>query len=191
MPVDLWQAGQMTSDPHNSVEPGPDTDSDMPPHGATPAVGDNRPAGLLSDVVLAIDHVGIAVPDLDAAVAFYSGTFGMVERHRELNPEQGVAEAMLAPASAPPGLTQLQLLAPLTAESTIARFIDRSGPGLQQLAYRVSDVDRAADMLRGRGVRLLYDAARRGTTNSKINFVHPKDAGGVLIELVEAPAEEL
>ena len=143
---------------------------------------DRSPADV---VVLAIDHVGIAVPDLDAAVDFYTRTFGMVERHREVNPEQGVVEAMLAPASAPDGATQLQLLAPLTPESTIARFLDRSGPGLQQLAYRVADVDQVSEALRGQGVRLLYDAARRGTDGSRINFVHPKDAGGVLIELVQ------
>lgn len=139
----------------------------------------------LADVVLTIDHVGIAVPDLDAAVDFYTRTFGMVERHREVNAEQGVVEAMLAPASAPDGTTQIQLLAPLTPESTIARFLGRSGPGLQQLAYRVTDVDQVAETLRRQGVRLLYEAARRGTGNSKINFVHPEDAGGVLIELVQ------
>lgn len=150
--------------------------------------GDNNGADrLLADTVLTIDHVGIAVPDLDAAVAFYTQTFGMVERHREVNHEQGVVEAMLAPAAAPENATQIQLLAPLTPESTIARFLGRSGPGLQQLAYRVSDIDEAAEVLRRRGVRLLYEAAKRGTDNSKINFVHPKDAGGVLIELVEVP----
>jgi methylmalonyl-CoA/ethylmalonyl-CoA epimerase len=93
---------------------------------------------------------------------------------------------MLAPASAPGGATQLQLLAPLGPTSTIARYLDRSGPGLQQLACRVDNVDHAAGVLRGKGIRLLYDAARRGTANSMINFVHPKDAGGVLIELVQA-----
>jgi len=85
--------------------------------------------------------------------------------------------------------TAIQLLAPLHPDSTIARFIDRSGPGLQQLAYRVTDVDKATDMLRSMGLRVLYPEARRGTANSRVNFVHPKDAGGVLIELVEpAPA---
>jgi methylmalonyl-CoA/ethylmalonyl-CoA epimerase len=83
----------------------------------------------------------------------------------------------------------VQLLAPLTPESTIAKFIGRSGPGLQQLAYRVSDVDAAADALRAKGLRLLYEAARRGTSDSRVNFVHPKDAGGVLVELVEPAAD--
>jgi len=148
----------------------------------------STPHDSLAPLVTAIDHVGIAVSDLDAAVSFYTATFGLVERHREVNAEQGVAEAMLAPVDAPDGAAQIQLLAPLTDESSIARFLERSGPGMQQLAYRVDDVERAASVLRGKGLRLLYDAARRGTNDSMINFVHPKDTGGVLIELVQAPA---
>ncbi|MDX3656524.1 methylmalonyl-CoA epimerase [Streptomyces sp. ID05-26A] len=137
--------------------------------------------------VTAIDHVGIAVPDLDAAIAFYRDNFGLEVAHEEVNEEQGVREAMLhAPGDS--GGTAIQLLAPLNEDSTIAKFIGRSGPGLQQLAYRVSDVDVAADALRAKGLRLLYDAARRGTSNSRVNFVHPKDAGGVLVELVEPAA---
>jgi methylmalonyl-CoA/ethylmalonyl-CoA epimerase len=81
--------------------------------------------------------------------------------------------------------TQLQLLAPLTPDSTIAKFLDRSGPGLQQLAYRVRDINEAMDAVRAQGLRLVYDDARRGTADSRINFIHPKDTGGVLIELVE------
>ncbi|MGB3828181.1 MAG: methylmalonyl-CoA epimerase [Ornithinimicrobium sp.] len=138
--------------------------------------------------VLAVDHVGIAVPDLDAAIAFHCGAFGLAVMHREVNQEQGVAEAMLAPPHSPPGATALQLLAPLTPESTIASFIGRSGPGLQQLAYRVADVEAAASALRASGVRLLYDSAKVGTGGSLINFAHPKDTGGVLIELVQ-PAD--
>ncbi|MFD4675760.1 methylmalonyl-CoA epimerase [Lentzea sp. NPDC058450] len=139
--------------------------------------------------VTAIDHVGIAVPDLDVAIAFYRDNFGLEVAHEEVNEEQGVREAMLhAPGDA--AGTAIQLLAPLNEDSTIAKFIGRSGPGLQQLAYRVSDVDVAADALRAKGLRLLYDAARRGTSNSRVNFVHPKDAGGVLIELVEPAAAQ-
>jgi methylmalonyl-CoA/ethylmalonyl-CoA epimerase len=82
----------------------------------------------------------------------------------------------------------IQLLAPLTEESTIAKFLDRSGPGLQQLAYRVTDIEEVSTTLRERGLRLLYDEPRRGTAGSRINFVHPKDAGGVLVELVEPAA---
>jgi methylmalonyl-CoA/ethylmalonyl-CoA epimerase len=136
-----------------------------------------------ADLIGGIDHVGIAVADLDEAVAFYAGTFGLRCVHEEVNEEQGVREAMLAVGD---GSTRLQLLAPLTPDSAIATFLDRSGPGLQQLAYRVRDVDRASAVLRERGLRLLYDSPRRGTAGSRINFVHPKDAGGVLVELVEA-----
>ena len=133
----------------------------------------------------AIDHVGIAVADLDTAKAFYRDTFGMETVHEETNEEQGVREAMVAVGDSG---SCIQLLAPLSEESTIAKFLDRSGPGLQQLALRVRDVEAVADVLRERGMRLLYDEPRRGTAGSRINFVHPKDAGGVLVELVE-PAE--
>jgi methylmalonyl-CoA/ethylmalonyl-CoA epimerase len=85
--------------------------------------------------------------------------------------------------------TQIQLLAPLNDESTIAKFIDRSGPGLQQLAYRVTDIEAISARLREQGVRLLYPEPRHGTANSRINFIHPKDAGGVLVELVEPAAD--
>jgi methylmalonyl-CoA/ethylmalonyl-CoA epimerase len=129
-----------------------------------------------------IDHVGIAVPDLDEAIAFYRDTFGMETVHEETNEEQGVREAMVAVGDSG---SCIQLLAPLTPESTIAKFLDRSGPGLQQLAYRVADLEVVSAVLRERGVRLLYDVARRGTAGSLVNFVHPKDAGGVLVELVE------
>ena len=132
-----------------------------------------------------IDHVGIAVPDLDEAIAFYRDTFGMETVHRETNAEQGVEEAMVAVGDSG---SCIQLLAPLDESSTIAKFLERSGPGLQQLAYRVTDLDAVCAVLRERGVRLLYDAPRRGTSDSRVNFVHPKDAGGVLVELVE-PAE--
>jgi len=85
--------------------------------------------------------------------------------------------------------SSIQLLAPLNEQSTIAKFLDRSGPGMQQLAYRVTDLDQVSAVLRERGLRLLYDAPRRGTSNSRVNFIHPKDAGGVLVELVEPAAE--
>jgi methylmalonyl-CoA/ethylmalonyl-CoA epimerase len=134
-------------------------------------------------VVTAVDHVGIAVPDLDAALAWYAETLGLVATHVETNEEQGVREAMLSA----PGDTgaAVQLLAPLRPDSPIGRFIDRNGPGIQQVAYRVADIDAACAALREKGLRLLYDAPRRGTADSRINFVHPKDAGGVLVELVQ------
>lgn len=142
----------------------------------------------VTPLLLAIDHVGIAVPDLEASIAFHRDVLGLVVLHEETNEEQGVREAMIGAAGAPEGSAQIQLLAPLSQESTIATFIERSGPGLQQLAYRVADVEAVSAALRERGLRLLYDAPRRGTGGSRINFVHPKDAGGVLVELVEPQA---
>ncbi|MEV0948564.1 methylmalonyl-CoA epimerase [Rhodococcus sp. NPDC049939] len=143
------------------------------------------PPPLSSNLVVGIDHVGIAVPDLDVAVSWYVEHLGMVSTHEEVNEEQGVREAMLSVAGSPEDSTTLQLLAPLNEKSTIAKFIGRSGPGLQQFAYRVTDIETLSAQLRDRGVRLLYDTPRRGTAGSRINFIHPKDAGGVLIELVE------
>jgi methylmalonyl-CoA/ethylmalonyl-CoA epimerase len=139
--------------------------------------------------VTAIDHVGIAVPDLDAAIKWYHDHLGMIVLHEEINEEQGVREAMLSVRGALKGSAEIQLMSPLDDTSTIAKFLDKRGPGLQQLAYRTSDIDLLSERLRAEGVRLLYDAPRRGTANSRINFIHPKDAGGVLIELVEPPAD--
>jgi methylmalonyl-CoA/ethylmalonyl-CoA epimerase len=147
-----------------------------------------RPA-LASALVTAIDHVGIAVPDLDAAIKWYHDHLGMIVLHEEINEDQGIREAMLSVRGAPKGSAQIQLMSPLDETSTIAKFIDKRGPGLQQLAYRTGDLDLLSERLRAEGMRLLYEVPRRGTANSRINFIHPKDAGGVLIELVE-PAEE-
>jgi methylmalonyl-CoA/ethylmalonyl-CoA epimerase len=139
----------------------------------------------LPDVgLLRVDHVGIAVPDLDEAIAFYRRTFGLHCVHEETNQEQGVREAMLAADPDGSG-ARIQLLAPLRPDSAIAKFLDRNGAGLQQLAYTVADVEAASAALRARGLRLLYEEPKRGTAGSRINFVHPKDAGGVLVELVE------
>jgi methylmalonyl-CoA/ethylmalonyl-CoA epimerase len=102
--------------------------------------------------------------------------------HQEINEEQGIKEAMMAVGDSG---GHVQLLAPLTPDSTIAKFLSRSGPGVQQVAYRVDDIDAVSSTLRERGMRLLYDRARRGTSGSRVNFIHPKDAGGVLVELVE------
>ena len=141
---------------------------------------------LPTELFTAIDHVGVAVRDLDEAIAFYRDTFGMELAHEEENEEQGVREAMMAVGGSG---SHVQLLAPLTPESTIARFLEKSGPGVQQVAYRVEDVEAVSQVLRDRGLRLLYDQPRRGTSNSRVNFIHPKDAGGVLVELVQ-PAHE-
>ena len=129
-----------------------------------------------------IDHVGIAVPDLDAAIEWYRDTLGFPCVHREVNQEQGVAEAMLAVGDSG---VMIQLLAPLSPDSTIGKFLDRNGPGIQQLAYRVDDLHAVSEHLRATGATLLYDQPRKGTSGSQVNFVHPKSAGGVLIELVE------
>jgi methylmalonyl-CoA/ethylmalonyl-CoA epimerase len=139
------------------------------------------PAGI---GLLRIDHVGVAVPDLDAAIEFHQRVFGMTCVHVETNQEQGVREAMMSVGPDPAG-GFVQLLAPLSDNSPIAKFLDRHGPGVQQVAYTVADLETASAALRARGVRLLYDAPRRGTAGSRINFVHPRDAGGVLVELVE------
>jgi len=145
---------------------------------------DARPV-LASALVTALDHIGVAVADLDVAIAWYHDHLGMIVLHEELNEDQGIREAMLAVRGAPVGSAQLQLMAPINASSPIAKFLDKRGPGLQQLAYRVSDMDQLTKRLEDQGVRLLYDVPRRGTANSRINFIHPKDSGGVLIELVE------
>lgn len=138
----------------------------------------------LSSHVTRIDHVGFAVPDLDEAKEFYAKAFGIESVHEEINEEQGVREAMLKVGDA-----YIQLLAPLSPESTIAKFIDRSGPGIQQIAFGVDDVVATAEHLRSAGVRVLYDQPKRGTAGSLVNFAHPKDCGGVLIELVQSSGE--
>jgi methylmalonyl-CoA/ethylmalonyl-CoA epimerase len=137
-------------------------------------------------VVRRIDHVGIAVTDLDEAKDFYRRAFGLETIHEEVNEEQGVREAMVAVADSG---SCIQLLAPLRPDSPIGRFLDRNGPGIQQMAYTVDDVEVAADRLRAAGVRMLYDTPKTGTAGSRVNFAHPKDCGGVLVELVEPGPE--
>ena len=136
--------------------------------------------------VTRIDHVGIAVADLDASIAFYEKAFGMRCVHTEVNEEQGVREAMLEVGDSG---SYLQLLSPLNPDTTIGRFLDKNGPGIQQMAYRVDNIDEVSDHLRAEGLRLLYDAPKAGTAGSRVNFVHPKSAGGVLVELVEPGPE--
>jgi methylmalonyl-CoA/ethylmalonyl-CoA epimerase len=149
---------------------------------------DSRPV-LASALVTAVDHVGIAVPDLEAAKKWYHDYLGMIVLHEEVNEDQGIIEAMLTVRGAPVGSAQLQLMAPIDESSTIAKFLDKRGPGLQQLAYRTSDLDALSARLREQGIRLIYDVPRRGTSDSRINFIHPKDGGGVLIELVESATD--
>jgi methylmalonyl-CoA/ethylmalonyl-CoA epimerase len=143
-------------------------------------------AALPHHLLTAIDHVGVAVWDLEAAIRFYSDTFGLEVAHQEVNEEQGVREAMLPVGESG---SCIQLMAPLTPDSVIARFLDRRGPGIQQLAYRVTDIGAVSQEFRSRGLQLLYDEPRRGTAGSLVNFVHPRDAGGVLVELVQPHPE--
>ena len=140
--------------------------------------------------LLGIDHVGVAVADIEAAITFHTTVLGLRLEHREDNSEQDVREAMLVAGNPTGTLTRLQLIAPLTAPgpgpaSSVARFLTRRGPGLHHLAYRVADLRAASAVLPRRGYRLLYDAPRGGTRGSLINFIDPKKAGGVLIELVQ------
>ncbi|MBM9476170.1 methylmalonyl-CoA epimerase [Nakamurella flavida] len=131
--------------------------------------------------IVGVDHIGLAVPDLTAAVHLHTAVLGGRLEHREENVEQGVVEVMIAFD----GGTRVQLLAPTSPDSPVGRFLASRGPGMHHLAYRVSDIGSAAGALRARGMRLLSDTDRLGTAGSRILFVHPRDAGGVLVELVQ------
>lgn len=137
------------------------------------------------DLFVCIDHVGLAVPDLDAAIKFHTEVLGWRVLHRETNEDQGVEEAMIGTGDQGSQNAQIQLLAPLREDSAIGKFLAKNGQGMQQLAYRVKDLDAVSATLRERGVRLLFPEPKRGTNDSRINFAHPKDVGGVLLELVE------
>ena len=138
--------------------------------------------------LLGLDHVGVAVADIEAAISFYRDVLGLQVVHREDNLDQQVVEVMLASSEGGPAGGQLQLLMPLAENSVVQRFLIRRGSGLHHVAYAVSDVRSASRTMRQRGVRVLYDAPRAGTRGSQINFVHPNDTGGVLLELVEPAA---
>lgn len=138
-----------------------------------------------TDLFTTIDHIAIAYPDLDEAIKYYEGQ-GWHLLHREVNEQQGVAEAMLAPVADPEVLqTQVQLIAPTRDDATVATWLQKNRPGLHHFAWRVEDIDAVSAVLRERGVVLLYDEPRHGTRNSRINFMHPKSANGVLTEIVE------
>lgn len=135
----------------------------------------------LNGLILGIDHVGFAVANLDAAIERWSANFGFFVNHREINVEQGVEEAMLSIGDG----SHIQLLAPLSPESTIGKYLEKSGEGIQQIAFKVKDIYAASEALHSAGVRLIYEAPKVGTAGALINFVHPKDTGGVLVELVQ------
>jgi methylmalonyl-CoA/ethylmalonyl-CoA epimerase len=130
-----------------------------------------------------IDHVGVAVTDLDAAIAVHRDTYGMPLVHRETLPEQGVEAALLDV-----GESHVELLAPLGDDTPVGRFLARRGPGLHHVAYRVDDVAGALDALRAAGMRLIDEAPRTGIRGSQVAFLHPSAAGGVLTELVQPAA---
>jgi methylmalonyl-CoA/ethylmalonyl-CoA epimerase len=131
-----------------------------------------------------IDHIGVAVDDLDAGIELYEGTLGMPLVHRETVADQGV-EAVLLDVG--PG--HVELLAPLGEETPVGRFLAKKGPGLHHVAYAVTDIEAALDELRQQGVELIDSEPRIGIRQSKVAFVHPRSTDGVLTEIVE-PAEE-
>jgi methylmalonyl-CoA epimerase len=130
-----------------------------------------------------IDHVGVAVEDLDSALGLYETTFGMPVAHRETVSEQGV-EAVLLDV----GACHVELLRPLGPDTPVGKFLERKGPGLHHVAYRVGDIDAALAKLKEDGVELIDAEPRTGIRESRVAFVHPKATGSVLTEIVE-PAE--
>jgi methylmalonyl-CoA/ethylmalonyl-CoA epimerase len=129
-----------------------------------------------------IDHVGIAVSDLEEAVEHYRRTFGIEPAHRERMDDQGVEEVLFAV-----GESYVQLLGALGSQTTVGRFLERRGPGVHHVAYRVESVADALDDLRANGVPLVDEEPRAGSRGTRIAFVHPRGVGGVLVELVEVP----
>ena len=142
---------------------------------------------MLTAVLTRIDHVGIACRDLASAVAFYESTFGLIVASREENSEQGVREALLRVADAPPGASYVQLLEPLGPDTPVGRFLARHGEGVHHVGYGVTDIEAALASIGATGVRLIDARPRHGSMGASIAFLHPKDVGGVLIELVQAP----
>jgi methylmalonyl-CoA/ethylmalonyl-CoA epimerase len=127
-----------------------------------------------------IDHIGLAVEDLDQAVALYRDNLGMAEQHRETVEEQGV-EAVLLEI----GEGHIELLSPLGPETAVGRFLEKNGPGMHHVAYQTDDIDSALESARSAGLRLIDEQARIGIRGSRVAFVHPKSTGGVLTELVQ------
>jgi methylmalonyl-CoA/ethylmalonyl-CoA epimerase len=130
-----------------------------------------------------IDHIGVAVNDLEAAVELYGGGFDMAEQHRETVEEQGV-EAILLEV----GEGHIELIRPLSPDNGVANFIERKGEGIHHIAYQVDDIDAALERVRAAGLRLIDEEPRIGIRGSRVAFLHPKSTGGVLTEIVE-PAD--
>lgn len=127
-----------------------------------------------------VDHVGIAVEDLEAAVERYRAIFGLGPAHREVVRSQGVEEVLFRV-----GTSYVQLLGALGPDTPVGRFLAKRGPGFHHVAYRVDDVAAALERLRAEGVRLVDEVPRPGSRGTTIAFVHPQDLGGVLVELVQ------
>jgi methylmalonyl-CoA/ethylmalonyl-CoA epimerase len=142
---------------------------------------------VLSPLLTRIDHVGIACRDLASAVAFYESTFGLIVASREENAEQGVREALLRVADAPAGASYVQLLEPLGPDTPVGRFLARHGEGVHHIGYGVTDIVGARASMGAAGVRPIDARPRHGSMGASIAFLHPKDVGGVLTELVQAP----
>jgi methylmalonyl-CoA/ethylmalonyl-CoA epimerase len=133
-----------------------------------------------------IDHVGIAVRDLETSVEFYTTTFGLTVAGRETNEAQGVREAMLYVADAPGGASYVQLLEPLADDTPVGKFLAQRGEGVHHIGYGVTDVAAVLAELREQGIRLVDEQPRHGSLGASIAFLHPKSVGGVLTELVQA-----
>ena len=131
-----------------------------------------------------IDHIGVAVEDLEAAVELYRDQLGMREQHRETVEEQGVDAVLLEI-----GDGHIELLSPLGPETAVGRFLERHGPGMHHVAYRTDDIDAELEAARAAGLRLIDEEPRIGIRGSRVAFVHPKSTGGVLTEIVQ-PAED-
>lgn len=128
-----------------------------------------------------IDHIAIAVPDLGEAIDYYRETFGAVVDHREVVESDGVEEALLKVAE-----SYIQLLTPVNPDSTVAKWLDKKGgPGIHHIGYRVSDCGVALDAVKAQGFRVLDEQPRPGSRGTTVAFIHPKDALGTLIELVQ------
>jgi len=130
-----------------------------------------------------IDHVGVAVEEMDAALELYRDALGLPLAHREVVEEQGVDAALLDV-----GEGHVELLAPLGPDTPVGKYLQRRGPGLHHVAYAVADIDAELDRLRGAGLRLIDETPRTGIRNSRVAFVHPAALGGVLTEIVEPAA---
>ncbi len=129
-----------------------------------------------------VDHVGLAVADLGAAIDLYAGVWGLSVEHREVVEDQGVEEAMIRV-----GDCYIQLLSSLSADTPVGRFVARRGEGIHHIAYEVEDIEAALSTLASEGIPLIDSSPRAGSRNTRVAFVHPSGTLGVLVELVQHP----